>query len=56
MKNVYVPNVGETAKIVTSMIKRNLRKEKIGKNKINRKEKRPVRIEKIRNGKLANQI
>lgn len=53
MKNVYVPNVGETAKIVTSMIKRNLRNEKIGKNKINRKEKRPVRIEKIRNGKFS---
>lgn len=53
MKNVYVPNVGETAKIVTSMIKRNLRNKKIGKNKIDRKEKRPVRIEKIRNGKFS---
>ena len=61
MKNVYIPNVGETAKMVTSMIKRNLKgkqtkkdqtlntKEKT-KKKIDKKEERPARIEKMRNG------
>ena len=64
MKNVYVPNVGETAKIVTSMIKRNLKdettkknpnintKKKI-KNKIARTEERPTRIEKLKKGKFS---
>ena len=64
MKNVYVPNVGETAKIVTSMIKRNLKdettkkipnfntKKKI-KNKIARTEERSTRIEQLKKGKFS---
>ena len=61
MKNVYIPNVGETAKMVTSMIKRNLKGEqtkkdqtlntkKKTKKKIDKKEERPARIEKMRKG------
>ncbi len=63
MKDEYVPNVGETAKMVTSMIKRNLKDEQTKKNqtlntkrkikkKINKKENRPKRIENMRSGKF----
>ena len=64
MKDVYVPNVGETAKMVTSMIKRNLKDEQTKKNqtlnkkkkikkKRAKKEERPIRIEKMRRGKFS---
>ena len=63
MKDVYVPNVGEIAKMVTSMIKRNLKDEQTKKNqtlntkkkikkKIVKKENRPKRIENMRSGKF----
>ena len=64
MKNVYGPNVGETAKIVTSMVKRNLKDERSKKSekhstkkkikkKMPKKEERPIRIEKMRKGKFS---
>ena len=64
MKNVYGPNVGETAKIVTFMVKRNLKDETSKKNekhstkkkikkKMPKKEERPIRIERMRNGKFS---
>lgn len=64
MKNVYGPNVGETAKIVTSMVERNLKDETSKKNekhstnkkikkKMPKKEERPIRIERMRNGKFS---
>lgn len=64
MKDVYEPNVGETAKMVTSMIKRNLKDEQTKKNqtlnkkkkikkKRAKKEEKPIRIEKMRRGKFS---
>ena len=48
MKNKYTPNIGETAKIVTSMVKRNLGV------KTSKRKTRPKRIQKMRSGKFNN--
>ena len=48
MKNKYTPNIGETAKIVTSMVKRNLGV------KTSKRKTRPKRIQKMRTGKFNN--